>query len=76
MSEVVKLSDRVSENAPAAPPNAEPTTADLITLVERVDGGLRLAATALAQIDVRVRKLEIAERKCERKLAIIKPGEV
>lgn len=53
----------------------EPAIADLIALCKGLDEGLRLACSALAQFDARIRKLEIAENKRLRTLSIIHPGQ-
>lgn len=43
---------------------------NLCKALEGLDEGVRLATNVLAQQDIRIRKLEIAERKRERKLVI------
>jgi hypothetical protein len=60
---------------PIVPEQREPTMVALIALCERLDEGLQLASVVIAQLDQRVRKLEIAENKRLHKLVIVKPGE-
>ena len=59
---------------PIAPEQKEPAVVALIELCERLDEGLRLASSVIAQHEDRIRKLELAENKRQRKIAIIKPG--
>lgn len=48
------------------PPGAEPDMADLISLCERLDEGMKYITGVLVQLDTRVRRLELAHNKAER----------
>ena len=53
----------------ALPAAAEPSRADMMALLARMDEGLQYAASVLVQLDTRVRRLELAQNKADREKA-------
>jgi hypothetical protein len=68
VSEPIPLHAKVNDVDPIV--QLEAQLNNLCHALEGLDEGVRLAAKVLAEQDVRIRKLEIAERKRERKLVI------
>jgi hypothetical protein len=62
---VVAFPAASSQENEQAPADADPTVTNLVKFCEQFDQGMKLMIGALAQIDHRVKRLELAQQKAE-----------
>lgn len=71
-AKIADLRRRVSTNGPTDR-EAYEAVSDLLQTVEEQAAGIRMLIDVVTDLDSRLRKLELAENKRQRNLAIIKP---